>query len=84
MTLAIYVIAFIAFFITGLNLLPTGTLSPEIATGFITIVQYMKAWSFLLPIDSLFTALLVVVVADLALLGWWIMKWLFDLMSPST
>lgn len=79
MTLILFLIAFFALLIAGLNLLPVGSLPAEISTSFETLVGTMKAWEFLLPINTLFLALVFVVSVDLALLGWWIIKWMITL-----
>lgn len=79
--LLFYIIAFTTFFFISLNLLPVGTLPAGIALGFTTLAGYMKAWSFLLPISSLFSALVFVVVVDLAIFAWQIVKWVLGLLA---
>lgn len=84
MTLLAFFIAFSAFLLLILNFLPTGSLPTEVIDSVEYVIGAMKAWDFLLPVDTLLSAVLVVAVADLALVGWWGVKWIIGLVRGGT
>lgn len=71
MTLLAFFLAFATLLIGILNALPTAQLPPEISAGVGTIFQYVYAWNFLLPIDTMFLALKVIIQVYIALFIWW-------------
>jgi len=84
MTLIVFLLAFMTFLVAILNILPTAQLPADIASSFAYLAGSMKAWGFLLPINTLFYAAGFVVAVDLILLGWWVAEWLIGLVRGST
>ena len=81
MTFAIFFILFLGLFIVVLNILPVaGALSPAIASSISLIIGYMKAWNFLLPIDTLFICVGTVLTFHIAVWGWQALKWVVSVL----
>jgi len=57
-------------------LLPTGSLPTSIATAFAYFVGVVNAFSYVVPIDTLIQAVLVVLAFDGALLLWRVINWI--------
>lgn len=75
----ISIITLIALFFLGL--LPIGTLViPQQFTDAVTlIVGYVNAYSWLLPVDQLFYALVFVLSVQLVILGFYLSIWVISL-----
>lgn len=85
MTLILYFLAFIAFFLVALNLLPiAGALPSGIASGFTLIIGYMKSWNFFFPITELFTLAALVLTFEAGILLFKIVKWLISIVRGNT
>jgi len=83
MTLLAFFIAFSAFFLTLLNLLPEGDLPIQISESFTLIVGHMKAWNSVFPVTELLQVVAAVVFFEIVLLGWKITKWLIHIIRGS-
>lgn len=64
-----------------LNLLPSGSssFSMEIVNGWHFIATEAAKWNSLLPINSMFNAMYIYIVAWGFLITWYIFKWLIEL-----
>jgi len=72
-TLLLFVFnAFVGFL---LGLLPTGTLPTVITTAFAYFVGVMNAFSYVIPVATLFQAFALVIAVDLAILLWHFINW---------
>jgi len=74
MTLLIFLLAFIAFALGALNLLPNATaqnaLPEQVQTAFQLVVGYMKAWDGILAITPLFQAMVFVAGVSVFIFLW--------------
>jgi len=64
--------AFIGFL---LNFLPSGNLPTVITNAFAYFVGVMNAFSYVIPVATLFQAFALVVAVDLAILVWHFINW---------
>jgi len=71
MTFAIFIVLVLGVFVTLLNILPAVTaFSLPIGSSIITIIGYMKAWNFLIPIQELLIVILVIISFEIAIWTW--------------
>jgi hypothetical protein len=80
MTFAIFMILFLGLFIAVLNILPVATpLAPQFLVAIQTIVGYMQAWNFFLPISELIQAFVVVMGLEVTIWVWQALKWVLHI-----
>jgi len=72
MTFAIFIGLVLALFIAFLNVLPVATtLNPVFISSIVTMVGYLKAWNFFLPITELLYCVGIVAVYEFT---WWTIR----------
>jgi len=65
------------FFLGGLlSLLPVGHLPAPIATAFQYFLGVLNAFSFVVPVDTLLQALVVILVFDGGMVLWYFVNWI--------
>jgi len=71
MTFAIFIVLVLGLFIALLNILPiAGAYAFSFTPSIITIVSYMRAWDFLLPIHELFILVGAFFTFEIAIWTW--------------
>jgi len=66
---------FISFVNLIIGILPSGHLPTEVLTAFAYFVGLLNSFSFIVPVDTLIQAALVVLVFDGAMGGWYFLNW---------
>lgn len=80
MTFAIFIIIFLALFLTVLNVLPTADALPSaFATSIDTIIGYMMAWNFIFPIQELLFCVGIIILVEVSIWFWKAFKWLLQI-----
>jgi len=71
MTFAIFIVLILGVFIALLNILPTvASLGFPVGSAIITIIGYMRAWDFLLPIHEILVLVLIVISFEISIWTW--------------
>jgi len=75
MTTTLYILAILALFLIGVNLLPNVGDYPAIQEGVLVIAGYMKAWNSFFPIDVLFSIVVIITLTEIAIWGFKAFRW---------
>lgn len=84
MTFILFLLAFGAFMLVVLNLLPVSTPLPQpFVDSFNTIVGSMKAWDFIFPITELLTLVVLVTAFHVVVLLFKLFRWIIHVVRGS-
>lgn len=71
MTFALYIVLVIGLLIGGLNILPNASdLPPTIIASISTVIGYVKAFNFILPVGETILAVTIILIYEFFMWGW--------------